>query len=309
MTLQNRTTPQSRPPLSGFGLGLRPPHYEALLDEGSGRARGIDWLEVVTENYVVPGGKPLDMLERIRARYPLVMHGVSLSIGSTDPLDREYLSAVRALSRRIEPAWISDHLCWTGIGGRNLHDLLPLPYNEEALAHVVARVGQVQDALGQQLLLENVSSYLTYQESDMSEWEFLSEVAERADCAILLDINNIFVSSVNHGFDPEIYLHAMPEKRVRQFHLAGHSDEGGHLIDTHDHPIAPPVWDLYARAIELFGEIPTMIERDDNIPPLSELLMELDMARELLAILEVELVLPAFLGGTRGVKTIRPRVA
>jgi uncharacterized protein (UPF0276 family) len=281
MTRQNHTTPQSRPALSGFGLGLRPPHYEALLNEGSERARGIDWLEVVTENYVVPGGKPLDMLERIRARYPLVMHGVSLSIGSTDPLDREYLRAVRALSRRIEPAWISDHLCWTGIGGRNLHDLLPLPYNEEALAHVVARVGQVQDSLGQQLLLENVSSYLTYQESDMSEWEFLSEVAERADCAILLDINNIYVSSVNHGFDPETYLHAVPKKRVRQFHLAGHSDEGGHLIDTHDHPIAPPVWDLYARAIEIFGEVPTMIERDDNIPPLSELVMELDMAREI----------------------------
>src|ERR1700675_2414222 len=195
------------------------------------------------------------------------MVGLSLFLGRTDPLDREYLSAVRALSNRIEPAWISDHLCWTGVAGRNLHDLLPLPYNE--------------DALGQQLLLENVSSYLTYHESDMSEWEFLSEVAERADCAILLDINNIYVSSVNHGFDPEAYLHAMPKKRVRQFHLAGHSDEGGHLIDTHDHPIAPAVWNLYARAIEFFGEVPTMIERDDNIPPLNELVMELDMAREI----------------------------
>jgi hypothetical protein len=267
--------------LSGFGLGLRPPHYEELLNESTGRARGIDWLEVVTENYVVPGGKPLDVLERIRARYPLVMHGVSLSIGSTDPLDREYLRAVRELSRRIEPAWISDHLCWTGIDGRNLHDLLPLPYNEEALAHVVARIGQVQDALGRQLLMENVSSYLTYRESDMSEWEFLAEVAELSDCAILLDINNIYVSGVNHGFDPLTYLHAMPKERVRQFHLAGHSDEGGHLIDTHDHPVAPPVWDLYARAIELFGAVPTMIERDDNIPPLRELVTELEMAREL----------------------------
>src|SRR6202166_311784 len=273
-------TRQAPSPLSGFGLGLRPPHYEALLNESSGRARGIDWLEVVTENYVVPGGKPLDMLERIRARYPLVMHGVSLSIGSTDPLDVEYLGAVRALSRRIEPAWISDHLCWTGIGGRNLHDLLPLPYNEEALAHVVARVGQVQDALGRQLLLENVSSYLTYQESDMSEWEFLSEVAERADCAILLDINNIYVSSVNHGFDPQTYLRAMPRERVRQFHLAGHSDLGGHLIDTHDHPIAAPVWDLYAAAVTQLGAVPTMIERDDNIPALSELVAELQIARD-----------------------------
>jgi hypothetical protein len=269
------------PSLSGFGLGLRPPHYEDLLSEDPGKACDIDWLEVVTENYVVPGGKPLDVLERIRARYPLVMHGVSLSIGSTDPLDHEYLRAVRDLSRRIEPAWISDHLCWTGIDGRNLHDLLPLPYNEETLAHVVGRIGQVQDSLGRQLLMENVSSYLTYRESDMSEWEFLGEVAERADCAILLDINNIYVSSVNHGFDPLTYLHAMPKKRVRQFHLAGHSDEGGHLIDTHDHPIAPAVWDLYARAIEIFGEVPTMIERDDNIPPLDELAAELDMAREI----------------------------
>src|SRR6202795_2500070 len=195
------------------------------------------------------------------------MVGLSLFLGRTDPLDREYLSAVRALSNRIEPAWISDHLCWTGVAGRNLHDLLPLPYNE--------------DALGQQLLLENVSSYLTYHESDMSEWEFLSEVAERADCAILLDINNIYVSSVNHGFDPEAYLHAMPKKRVHQLHLAGHSDLGGHLIDTHDHPIVEPVWNLYCAAVAQFGAVPTMIERDDNIPALSELVAELQIARDL----------------------------
>src|SRR6202166_4686060 len=274
-------TRQAPSPLSGFGLGLRPPHYEALLNEGSGRARGVDWLEVVTENYVVPGGKPLDMLERLRPRYPLVMHGVSLSIGSTDPLDGEYLREVRALSRRIEPAWISDHLCWTGIDGRNLHDLLPLPYTEEALATVVAHVGEVQEILGRQLLLENVSSYLTFQESDMSEWEFLREVAERADCSILLDINNIYVSRVNHGFDAKAYLHAIPKNRVRQFHLAGHSDLGGHLIDTHDQPIIAPVWDLYREAVEYFGAVPTMIERDDNIPPLGELVAELDTARGL----------------------------
>ena len=263
--------------LAGFGLGLRTPHYEAVLSE----PHAIDWLEIITENYLVPGGKPLDYLERIRERFPLVMHGVSLSIGSTDPVDLDYLAGVRALAARIEPHWISDHLCWTGIDGRNLHDLLPLPYTEEALASVVARVGQIQDVLGRQILLENVSSYLAFHESDMSEWEFLREVAQRADCAILLDINNIYVSSINHGFDPEIYLHAMPKKRVRQFHLAGHGDEGGHLIDTHDHPIAPPVWDLYARAIEFFGEVPTMIERDDNIPALSELVAELQIARDL----------------------------
>jgi len=263
--------------LAGFGLGLRTPHYEAMLNE----PHDIDWLEVITENYLVPGGKPLDYLERIRERFPLVMHGVSLSIGSTDPLDCKYLADVRALAARIEPHWISDHLCWTGIEGRNLHDLLPLPYTEEALAAVVARVGQVQDALGRQILLENVSSYLTYQDSEMSEWEFLREVAQRADCAILLDINNIYVSSVNHGFDPLAYLHAIPKSRVRQFHLAGHSDLGGHLIDTHDHPIVEPVWNLYGTAVAHFGTVPTMIERDDNIPELGELVAELDIAREL----------------------------
>ena len=263
--------------LAGFGLGLRTPHYEAMLNE----PHHIDWLEVITENYLVPGGKPLHYLERVRERFPLVMHGVSLSIGSTDPLDLEYLAQVRALAARIEPHWISDHLCWTGVEGRNLHDLLPLPYTEEALATVVARVDQVQDALGRQMLLENVSSYLTYRASDMSEWDFLREVAQRADCAILLDINNIYVSSVNHGFNPLTYLQAIPKERVRQFHLAGHSDLGGHLIDTHDHPIVQPVWDLYRAAVARFGQVPTMIERDDNIPPLGELVAELQIARDL----------------------------
>ncbi len=263
--------------LAGFGLGLRTPHYEAVLNE----PHAIDWLEVITENYLVPGGKPLDYLERIRERFPMVMHGVSLSIGSTDPVDFDYLAGVRALAARIEPHWISDHLCWTGIDGRNLHDLLPLPYTEEALASVVARVGQIQDALGRQILLENVSSYLAFHESDMSEWEFLREVATRADCAILLDINNIYVSSVNHGFDALTYLQAIPADRVRQLHLAGHSDLGGHLIDTHDHPIVEPVWNLYSAAVAQFGAVPTMIERDDNIPALRELVAELQIARDL----------------------------
>lgn len=265
--------------LAGFGLGLRTPHYEAVLNE----PHAIDWLEIITENYLVPGGKPLDYLERIRERFPMVMHGVSLSIGSTDPVDTGYLAGVRALAARIEPHWISDHLCWTGIDGRNMHDLLPLPYTEEALALVVARVGQIQDALGRQILLENVSSYLAFHESDMSEWEFLREVAVRADCAILLDINNIYVSSVNHGFDALTYLQAIPADRVRQFHLAGHSDLGGHLIDTHDHPIVEPVWNLYRAAVARFGAVPAMIERDDNIPALSELVAELQIARDLCA--------------------------
>jgi uncharacterized protein (UPF0276 family) len=265
--------------LTGFGLGLRTPHYEAVLSE----PHAIDWFEVITENYLVPGGKPLHYLERIRDRFPLVMHGVSLSIGSTDPVDFDYLAQVRALAARIEPHWISDHLCWTGVDGRNLHDLLPLPYTEEALTSVVTRVGQIQDALGRRILLENVSSYLAFHESDMSEWDFLREVAQRADCSILLDINNIYVSSVNHGFDALTYLRAMPKDRVRQLHLAGHSDLGGHLIDTHDHPIAAPVWDLYAAAVTQLGAVPTMIERDDNIPALSELVAELQMARDVAA--------------------------
>ncbi len=263
--------------LAGFGLGLRTQHYESLLAE----SHAIDWLEVITENYLGRGGRPLHHLERMRERFPLVMHGVSLSIGSTDPIDAGYLAAVKALAARIEPHWISDHLCWTGIEGRNLHDLLPLPYTEEALAWVVERVARVQEALGRQILLENVSSYLTYRDSDMSEWEFVGEVARRADCAILLDINNIYVSSVNHGFDPSRYLQAIPKDRVRQFHLAGHSDLGGHLIDTHDHAVAQPVWDLYGAAVAHFGAVPTMIERDDNIPELGELVAELQTAREL----------------------------
>jgi len=271
------TASVAKPAFLGFGLGLRAQHYDEILNGNP----QIDWFEVISENYMIPGGQPLRMLDRIRARYPVVMHGVSLSIGSTDPVDSDYLAAVKALAARIEPHWISDHLCWTGIDGRNLHDLLPLPYTEEALQLVVARVGQVQDVLGRQLLLENVSSYLTYRASEMSEWEFLREVAVRADCAILLDINNIYVSSINHGFDALAYLRAMPKDRVRQFHLAGHSDLRGHLIDTHDHPIVEPVWNLYRAAVRQFGAVPTMIERDDNIPALSELVAELQIARDI----------------------------
>ncbi len=259
----------------GFGLGLRPAHYDELLDA---RPR-VDWLEVLTENYLVPGGKPLDYLDRLRRDYPLVMHGVSLSIGSTDPLNRDYLAQLKGLAARVEPLWISDHLCWTGTGGRNLHDLMPLPYTEEAAAHVAARVARVQDYLGQRILLENVSSYVTYRGSEMQEWQFLAEVARRADCLILLDVNNIYVSSYNHGFDPVAYLDGIPAERVRQIHLAGHEHYGDYIIDTHDAAIVDPVWDLYERAVRRFGPIPTMIERDDRIPPLAELVAELEQAR------------------------------
>jgi uncharacterized protein (UPF0276 family) len=264
-------------PSLGFGLGLRVDHYEAILADNP----PVDWFEALTENYLVPGGKPLDYLMRIRERYPVVMHGVSMSIGSTQPLDRDYLAQVKALAARLEPQWISDHLCWTGVAGRNMHDLLPLPYTEEALANVVERVRTAQDILGRRILLENVSSYVTYRDSQVTEWEFLREIAERADCLILLDVNNIHVSSVNHEFDPLDYLNAIPVDRVQQIHLAGHEDHGDYLIDTHDHPVPDPVWELYSAAVRRFGSVSTMIERDANIPPLEELCSELDAARQL----------------------------
>ncbi|MBX3619538.1 MAG: DUF692 domain-containing protein [Rhizobacter sp.] len=262
-------------PLTGFGLGLRPEHYADFLHERP----AVDWLEVISENYLVPGGKPLHHLDRIRADYPMVMHGVSLSIGSTDPLDTAYLRELKALARRIEPAWVSDHLCWTGVDHHNLHDLLPLPYTEAALRHVAERVLQVQEVLGRRLLLENVSSYVSFAGDEMSEWQFIAELAQRADCELLLDVNNVYVSSVNHGFDARAFIDAMPRERVRQIHLAGHEDHGDHLIDTHDHPVCDAVWSLYAHTVRRLGAVPTMIERDDHIPPLAELLAELDHAR------------------------------
>lgn len=261
----------------GYGLGLRPRYYQTVLDSEP----DVDWFEIVSENFMVEGGRPLYYLDRIRERYPMAMHGVSLSVGGTDPLDADYLRALKALAKRVEPAWISDHLCWTGQGGHNLHDLLPLPYTEEAVRHVADRVQQVQDCLGRRILLENVSSYLTYRHSVMQEWEFLTAVAESADCLILLDINNVHVSALNHGFQPMEYLLGVPGERVQQFHLAGHSDLGDFAIDTHDQPIVAPVWDLYARALERFGSVATLIERDDNLPPFEELLQELQKARRL----------------------------
>jgi hypothetical protein len=264
-------------PFLGFGVGLRPPHYADIL----GTYPPMDWFEVLSENFMVPGGRPLSVLEQIRSRYPIALHGVSLSIGSTDPLNPAYLDRLAALARRFEPAWISDHLCWTGVGGHNLHDLLPLPYTEEAVEHVAGRVRQVQDAVGRRILLENVSTYLQFQHSTMPEWEFLSGVAERADCGILLDINNIFVSAFNHGFSAREYVDHVPVARVHQFHLAGHSDKGSFLHDTHDHPVAQPVWELYAYALERFGLISTLIEWDDRIPPFAALRAEADRAKQI----------------------------
>ncbi|MES2217532.1 MAG: DUF692 domain-containing protein [Pseudomonadota bacterium] len=262
-------------PYLGFGLGLRPDHYEVILAERP----NLDWLEIITENYLVSGGKPLYYLDRIREHYPMVMHGVSLSIGSSDPIDLKYLHSVRELAQRVEPAWISDHLCWTGVNGINMHDLLPLPYTPETIKHVVSHIQQVQEFLGRRILIENVSSYLTYEQSAMSEWEFLTEIARAADCYILLDVNNIYVSAFNHGFDPLDYLRGIPKDRVVQIHLAGHSNHGDYIIDTHDAPVIQPVWDLFALTLQHFGAVSTMIERDDNIPALPELLAEVDHAR------------------------------
>jgi uncharacterized protein (UPF0276 family) len=259
----------------GYGLGLRAPYYETILADSP----AVDWFEILTENYLVAGGKPIHYLEEIRARYPIVMHGVSLSIGGTDPLDEDYLGRLKALADRIEPRWISDHLCWTGFGGHNFHDLMPLPHDSEAIDHVVERVARVQDFLGRQLLLENVASYLEYRHSEVPEWEFVAAVANAADCLLLLDVNNVYVNSVNHGFDPLTYLRAMPRERVRQIHLAGHRDHGDCIIDSHDQPVVAAVWDLYAQAVDLFGPVATMIERDDNYPLFSELLGELERAR------------------------------
>lgn len=261
--------------LQGFGLGLRSEHYRDFIDSQP----AVDWLEVISENYLVPGGKPLHRLDTIRRDYPMVMHGVSLSIGSTDALDLNYLRELKALAQRIEPVWVSDHLCWTGVDHHNLHDLLPMPYTEAALRHLVTRVQQVQDGLGRRLLLENVSSYLSFQADEMSEWEFIAQLAQRADCELLLDVNNVYVSSRNHGFDAHAFIDAMPRERVRQIHLAGHEDHGTHCVDTHDHPVCDSVWALYAYTVRRLGAVPTMIERDDHIPPLVDLLAELDQAR------------------------------
>ncbi|MGB4812951.1 MAG: DUF692 domain-containing protein [Methylophilaceae bacterium] len=264
-------------PYLGFGLGLRTDHYHEVL----GTKPKVDWFEVISENYMVSGGKPLHFLDKIRADYPMVMHGVSLSIGSTSTFDQQYLRDLKKLSDRIQPAWISDHLCWTGIHGQNMHDLLPLPYTEETAKHVAERVRIVQDFLGRRILLENVSSYASYMDSTMSEWEFISLVSEKADCLLLLDVNNIYVSSYNHQFDAKAFVDGVPAHRVQQIHLAGHQNNGDYIIDTHDAPVIDQVWDLYDYAIKRFGEVSTMIERDDHIPPLNDLVNELQMARDI----------------------------
>lgn len=268
------------PPLTpspGFGLGLRPPHY---ADFAASR-RAVDWLEIISENFLVDGGKPLQWLDRIRADYPMAMHGVTLSIGGSDPLDLDYLKRLKALATRVDPLWVSDHVCWGAHAGVHAHDLLPLPYTAEAVRHVAARVRQVQDVLGRRLVLENVSSYVEFSANEMPEWAFLDALSREADCLLLLDLNNVHVSAVNHGFDALDFLDGVPLDRVQQIHLAGHTVRDGYLIDTHDADVSDPVWALYREFVRRTGGRATMIERDDHLPSLDALEAELGIARRI----------------------------
>jgi uncharacterized protein len=275
-------TPVQAPDL-GVGIGLRNAHYGHILD----KRPGVPWFEVISENFMSlrtgSGGRPFEILEAVRKEYPIMLHGVSLNIGSTDPLRMDYLCQLKDLAAKTQPIFVSDHLCWTGVGGENLHDLLPLPYTEEALRHVAGRVEQVQDLLGRRILLENVSSYVTYKHSEMTEWEFIAELSRRTDCGVLLDVNNVFVSATNHGFNPRDFINGIPQDRVGQMHLGGYTDSDGFFIDTHDHPVSNPVWDLYGEAVRRFGAVPTLIEWDDKIPPFEVLQEE---ARKATAIRE-----------------------
>ncbi len=265
----------SKFPSLGAGVGLRRQHYSYVLENWP----AMDWFEVITENFMVEGGRPLEVLEQVRSRYPIVLHGVSMSVGSAEGSNTDYLRALAELARRFEPAWISDHLCWTRTGRHNLHDLIPLPYNDEAVQVAARRIREAQDVLGQRILIENISSYFTYTHSTLKEWEFVEAVAKEADCGILLDINNVFVNAFNHRFSAEQYIDEMPIERVAQFHLAGHRDCGTHLLDTHDHQVRAEVWQLYERALRRFGVVPTLIEWDDQIPEFAELQTEASAAR------------------------------
>ena len=267
------------PPFSGFGLGLRKQHYADFLDHRI----AVDFLEVISENFMIDGGRPRRILRDIRARYPVALHGVSMSIGSADGLDRAYLTRLRALVDDVDPLFVSDHLSWSRIEGFNSHDLLPLPHTQEALDIVSANIDQAQDALGRAMLIENPSTYIDFAPADMTEWQFIDALCAQTGCGLLLDVNNVFVSASNHGFDPVAYLDAVPHDRVRQIHLAGHSQGNHLLIDTHDQAVPPSVWQLYAHVLPKLGPVATMIERDDAIPPLADLLVELSIARGIAA--------------------------
>lgn len=262
-------------PKLGYGLGFRPTHFPYIKEHNP----DVDWFEIITENYMDTGGRPRRLLDQMKERYPIVMHGVSLSIGTVDPLNSEYMEKLKALERDVNPKWISDHLCWTGVAHKNTHDLLPVPYTEEALKHIVERIKQVQDYLGRRLVLENPSTYMEFTCSSMSEWEFIARMVEDSGCGLLLDVNNIYVSCYNHRWDPKQYIDAMPLGDVAQIHLAGHTNKGTHIIDTHDDHVIDEVWTLYAYTINKAGPISTMVEWDASIPPFPVVQAELDKAR------------------------------
>ena len=262
----------------GHGVGLRTQHYGRALD---GTLSGVDWVEVISENFMGVGGRPRRVLEQVREQVPVVLHGVNLSIGGSDPLREDYLRSLRQLADQVQPAWVSDHLCWGTHGGHYAHELLPLPYTEETLAHVASRVAQVQEKLGRQILLENVTTYVQFQGSQLTEWEFLAELARRADCGILLDVNNIYVNARNHGFSPEAFIQAIPADRVGQIHLAGHTDKGAFILDSHVGPVPDPVWALYEHALRHVGKVSTLTEWDEDVPEWETLVAEPRRAREL----------------------------
>lgn len=261
----------------GFGLGLRSPHYDFVLDT----LPAVDWFELITENYLAPGGRPRHILHKIREHYPVVLHGLSFNIGSNEAPDQHYLQQLKTLIREIQPAWVSDHICWTGLHGRTSHDLLPIAYNQQTLDQVTAKVSRIQDVLQQSVVLENPSIYLQFKSADMSEADFINALCERSGCRLLLDVNNVFVSCFNLAQDPYKHISAIRQDIVQQFHLAGHTHNGNHIIDTHDHPVSDPVWDLYQHACRHFGATATLLERDDHIPPMPELMAELELARQL----------------------------
>ena len=265
-------------PIAGAGIGLRSRHYQEILDTKP----AIPWLEVLSENYFGAGGLPIYHLERVREHYPVTLHGVGMSLGSADPLNFDYLDRLKKLAEKIEPVYISDHLAWISIDGRHVHDLLPLPYTEEALIHFADRVGQVQDYLGRRLLIENPSSYMGFKDVDMTEWEFLQELVKRADCDLLFDVNNVYVSGKNHGFDPIEYLEATPADGFNELHLAGYEEQDNYLFDTHGYRVHPPVWKLYEDTIKHLGPVPTLIEWDNDIPEFAVLVDEANKAQKVL---------------------------
>ncbi|CAM3700661.1 MULTISPECIES: MNIO family bufferin maturase [Pseudoalteromonas] len=263
----------------GFGLGLRASHFEQIITDKP----AVDWFEIISENYFVAGGKPWYYLNKIRADYPVVMHGVSMSIGSTGALNFDYLQALKSTIARVEPQWVSDHLCFSQVGDFNSHDLLPMPYTNEALEHLASRIHHVQEFLGREMIFENVSSYLTYKDSQMSEWDFLAALHNKTGCRFLMDVNNVYVSARNHQFDAMTFLNAIPTEAIAQIHLAGHQDFGSHIIDTHDEDVSSAVWDLFENYAKQLDPVSTMIERDDNLGSLQDLMAELEHARQLVA--------------------------